>query len=249
VRALATMLLVAAAFSFGCGGRVQAEPAGTDRGRTQHFTLSDAGSIASAGPAASAWTWLAKPAPPEQGEIRSQDPLIVALRRRLGRLTSKGDADHKWIDHDKLAHLGVGVYPNSREAHDALEALDAFALGSRAGCCRSRGTRTSRASGTRRTSSSPVGPRDPRRPTTGAARICSWRLTCSASARAQGKSRPLHGGGPKRSTRRLRARDGAPKVGGRGAPVRARRARLGEGEEPGVLAARRGAQTRCPVAR
>jgi hypothetical protein len=129
VRALATMLLAAAAFSFGCGGRVQAEPAGTDRGRTQHFTLSDAGSIASAGPAASAWTWLAKPAPPEQGEIRSQDPLIVALRRRLGRLTSKGDADHKWIDHDKLAHLGVGVYPNSREAHDALEALDAFALG------------------------------------------------------------------------------------------------------------------------
>jgi len=104
------------------------------------FTIVDAKRMVSASPTAAGWTWPARPShvissTAESIPGRSPDPLVRRLVDRIAPLSDLGDAETDWQDHDKLAHVDIGVYGNAHDARIGLVALHEFAhaFGARTG--------------------------------------------------------------------------------------------------------------------
>jgi hypothetical protein len=117
----ALVVLVAVAVVAGCGG-----------GEQQTFTMADARALAKIRPVAPGWTWPANPHRRSSASGSGQagsDPLVSELERRMAKVDSLGEATNKWRDSDKLGNLDVGVFGSTADAHDAMEAMNAFSRG------------------------------------------------------------------------------------------------------------------------
>jgi len=115
--------LIAVVVAAGCGGGQSDE---------RVFTAADATRIAAVRPVAPRWTWPGAAAKQESSDpsaSNSTDPLLVELMKRMTALSNGGEAANKWKDDDKLGNLDVGVFGSTRDAHEAMAAMNAFSLG------------------------------------------------------------------------------------------------------------------------
>ena len=116
--------IVAVIVAAGCGGGGQSD------GRV--FGAADATRIAAVRPVAPDWNWprvAAKPESSDPSASNSTDPLLVELKKRMTALSNSGDAANKWQDDDKVGSLTVGSFGSTRDAHEAMAAMNEFSLG------------------------------------------------------------------------------------------------------------------------
>jgi hypothetical protein len=107
VAAASTLVLVVVVAA--CGGKeTQKRP----------FTAADATRIASVRPVTPGWAWPDDPERPE-GARSSSSPEPAEL----------ASAANKWRDGDKLANLAVTVWRNASDAHEAMQATNAYSRG------------------------------------------------------------------------------------------------------------------------
>jgi hypothetical protein len=94
----------------------------------------DVARIAAVRPVAPQWTWPREsaelePKSSDRSASDSTDPLLVKLKRRMATLSAGGDAANTWRDNDKVGNLAVGIFGSSRDAHEAMAAMNEFSLG------------------------------------------------------------------------------------------------------------------------
>jgi hypothetical protein len=114
---------VAAIMLAGCGGGTAEEHV---------FTLADAARIVDVRPAAPAWTWPSKrrkSVSSKSTPLTSTDPVLVEFEKQTRDLVDLGYAVSHWQDSDKLAHLDVGIYRSSSDAHRSLAPFNALSRG------------------------------------------------------------------------------------------------------------------------
>jgi len=117
--------VVAVIVAAGCGG-------GGGQSDERVVGAADATRIAAVRPVVPQWAWPRAAAEPESSDSSastSTDPLLVELKKRLAALSDSRDASNTWQDDDKLGNVSVGVFGSTRDAHEAMAAMNAFSLG------------------------------------------------------------------------------------------------------------------------
>ena len=118
-RRICAAMFLAATSVAGCGGKGEAS-----------YSLSDARKLASLRPVAPPWTWRPQDEKSaDSGASARHDPLLARFRRETKELVDLGDAAGEWADADKLAHIDIGVYKTSTDAHKAFAPFNALSLG------------------------------------------------------------------------------------------------------------------------
>ena len=96
------------------------------------FTVAEAGRIVDVRPDVVGWTWpkkAEKSVSSGPGTSDSTDPIFLAFRRQTAGIKDLGGAVSKLQDDDKLAHLDIGVYRSSADAHRVLAPFNALSRG------------------------------------------------------------------------------------------------------------------------